>query len=306
LIELLVVIAIIGVLVALMLPAVQSAREAARNTQCKNHLKQLGLAMHLHHDVKKVFPEHWGNNGPFNFPHPTWAIEGPADAANPPGPWTLAVLPFIEELTGNEQVNVTILRGETGTLASSDMVPRDVLVEIMYCPSRRAAHMYPVLAFGWQGVAMARTDYAANAGDLNGLGPDPGTHRLNMWRVRNGILSERLSMRRITDGLKNTYLLGEKYMDPDQYTTGLDVGDCCPMIMCNMFSTGRFGDRLLPPSRDETQLGNLYKFGSAHPSTWNAVLCDGSVQDISYTIDPHVHGYLANRHDGESIDSSEF
>jgi hypothetical protein len=78
------------------------------------------------------------------------------------------------------------------------------------------------------------------------------------------------------------------------------------MIMCNMFSTGRFGDRLLPPSRDEAQMGNLYKFGSAHPSTWNAVLCDGSVQDISYTIDPNVHGYLANRHDGESIDSSEF
>jgi type II secretory pathway pseudopilin PulG len=301
----LVVIAIIGILLALLLPAVQSAREAARNTECKNHLKQLGLAMHMYHDVKKVFPEHLGHNGPLNFPHPTGAIEGPADAANPPIPWTLAVLPFIEEVTGNESVNVTILLGESRKTVSSEMAPR-VLVKTAYCPSRRAAQLYPVHSFGWQGVTMARTDYAANAGDLNGLGANLGVNRLAMWRARNGILSERLSVRRITDGLKNTYLLGEKYMDPEQYTSGLDLGDWCPMLLCNLFGNGRFGDRVLPPARDEAQKGDLYVFGSAHPAAWNVALCDGSVHGVSYTIDPIVHGYLANRRDGQVVDASNF
>ena len=153
----------------------------------------------------------------------------------------------------------------------------------------------------------ARTDYAANAGDLNGLGAVPADRkRIDVWNVHNGILGQQLSMRQITDGLSNTYMLGEKYMDPEQYTSGIDVGDCCPVLLCNLFGTARFGDRLLPPTRDEAQKGDLFLFGSAHPATWNAVLCDGSVHGITYSMDPTIHGRLANRRDGNVVDKSEF
>jgi hypothetical protein len=106
--------------------------------------------------------------------------------------------------------------------------------------------------------------------------------------------------------LAKTYMLGEKYMDPEQYTSGLDVGDVCAIPWCNAFGSARFGDMKVPPARDEAQKGDLFPFGSAHAATWNAVLCDGSVHGIAYTIDPQVHGYLANRRDGESVDASAF
>jgi hypothetical protein len=157
-----------------------------------------------------------------------------------------------------------------------------------------------------------RSDYAANAGDLGGAAATTFLYR--MWKVCTGTIAKRkvpedstaLSMREITDGLSKTYLFGEKYMDPNHYTSGEDFGDIGAMLMSVTFGTVRFGDRSIPPARDEAGKGDPRPFGSAHPGGWNVVLCDGSVHAITYTIDPVIHGRLANRQDGEVIDESAF
>jgi prepilin-type N-terminal cleavage/methylation domain-containing protein len=304
LVELLVVIAVIGILVALLLPAIQSAREAARNTECKNHLKQLGLATHMFIDTYKVFPQHSGyiTNFFLGIYHPTGPLTGPEDLVGGP-PWIWQLFPFLEEAR-------IMPHSVLGLALSNGIDPQmhSVPIRVMNCPSRRPAQVYPVGVFAsellkiWEAT---RADYAANAGDLQGLTSVP-TNTSMIWSVRSGVLMERLTPRNITDGLSNTYNLGEKYMDPEHYTSGMDVGDCCPMLTCILFGNSRFGDEKIPPASDETRKSNLLAFGSAHPATWNVTLCDGSVHAITYTIDPVIHGRLANRQDGEVIDDSAF
>jgi uncharacterized protein DUF1559 len=146
-----------------------------------------------------------------------------------------------------------------------------------------------------------------NAGDLEGV--TVVTDLAPMWIAGNGILFNHgggtVSMHQITDGLSNTYMFGEKYMDPVDYTTGSDQGDILSMLYSTLFGTQRFGDARLPPAQDEAGKSDPRPFGSAHLATWNAVLCDGSVRGIAYTIDPTIHGYLANRHDGNVVDWRE-
>src|SRR6476646_2594215 len=116
LVELLVVIAIIGVLVALLLPAIQAAREAARRSQCQNNLKQIGLAIQQHADAKKVFP--MGRNQ-----FDQWAVS-----------WAFYLLPYMEETTIYNSYKPTA-RDDDPTNAATMRTP----IETLACPSRRRA-----------------------------------------------------------------------------------------------------------------------------------------------------------------------
>ena len=139
LIELLVVIAIIAILIALLLPAVQQAREAARRTQCKNNLKQLGLAMHNYHDVHRAFPMGWVND--FSSRSPTEngsdTIDGHFGATDDVAQWAWSVylLPFIDQAPAFESLGVNTLRGSQAiTVAAS----RDIMTSpfpSFRCPS---------------------------------------------------------------------------------------------------------------------------------------------------------------------------
>src|SRR5262249_4625949 len=126
LVELLVVIAIIGVLVALLLPAVQSAREAARRAECKNHLKQLGLAVIMHTDTHKFFPTGgWGAR---------WL--GDPDRGfglRQPGGWGYNILPFIEE----QALHDLGAGGNDAAKKTSRATLFQTPIGAMYCPSRR-------------------------------------------------------------------------------------------------------------------------------------------------------------------------
>ena len=328
LVELLVVIAIIGILVALLLPAVQSARESARRTQCSNHLKQIGLAAQLHVDANGFFPSGgWGD----------WWVGCPdlGTGESQPGSWGYQVLNYMEESV-KQQVGLGFKCTEPGSRAAiQQMVATPI--PTFYCPSRRAAIAYPWLNqsnvnFDPPSVA-GKSDYAANLGDLkyftNDVGPtsleDYDTHQwkhsgpvfkarfadiCNCSTGHTGIVFQRseITPAQITDGLSKTYFVGEKNLNSDHYEDcrvgnddqGMYNGhdqDNLRSTQVNLHSSGVLLG--YPVTPDTPGLEMTYSFGGPHPSGWMSVYCDGSVHFGSYDVDVDVHRWLGNRLDGQ-------
>jgi prepilin-type N-terminal cleavage/methylation domain-containing protein/prepilin-type processing-associated H-X9-DG protein len=285
--ELLVVITIIGILIGLLLPAVQSAREAARRMHCKNNLKQIGLALQMHNDLHGVLPNNGGwdgkqtieNVGGSPFTPSTedfaagktfrWGVGDPARSPeHQTGSWLFSILPFVE------QKNVYDTRSWT------------VPVELYICPSRRTAEAYVPTgdAYGnydGGGWAWGKSDYAGNGLVMPRLPSDP----LVRW--------ERLAS--IRDGLSNTILAGEKAFDPEVQTPTSWYWDE-PFFLGGAGGTARRG---LGVVRDA--VGNDYKtnWGSAHPGSANFVLGDGSVRSVAYEISWDDFSALLTPHAGD-------
>jgi prepilin-type N-terminal cleavage/methylation domain-containing protein len=306
LVELLVVIAIIGVLVALLLPAVQSAREASRRIQCQNNLKQFGLAFQNHNDMNGHLPTDGFGYG--------WV--GDPDlgfGADQPGGWTFNILPYCEQ---NALYNIA--KGKTGQPKRVDLAAMcGVPIKFFYCPSRRKPGVYPVTSStaeqNFEHVTIgAKIDYAVCAGDqeeLQGNGiPIP---LIAPPMTYTGISFVRSTVRfaEITDGTSNTLMVGEKLMGYPYYLNGLEGGDN-ENIFCgwdndhtrttNNRTTGNNNQIRFPPRRD-TREDRILTFGSAHSSGFNGVLCDGSVHIISYNIDVTNYMRLGNRADGQTM-----
>lgn len=299
LIEMVVAIAIIGSLVALLLPAVQAAREAARSVQCKNHLKQIGLAAHLHHDLHKHFP----TNG--------WGWQWVGDARRgfgqaQPGGWCFNLLPFLERESARELA--------TGGTSTAQLLQTSV--NMFYCPSRRAARNYPLskampaIHNSAPVTEAARTDYAICGGDAiidTPAGPpstNPGdlqSYAWPPWQNATGVGYVLTTIRfgDITDGTSNTALVGEKYLSRLHYASGTSFGDDQPAYVGDDADIRRWTDA--PPKKDANPDG-IQHFGSAHFGGCHFVLCDGSVRLISYTIDATIFKNFGNRHDGSPID----
>jgi prepilin-type N-terminal cleavage/methylation domain-containing protein len=277
LVELLVVIAIIGVLVALLLPAVQAARESARRTQCINNLKQIGLGMHNHHDLFGRLPSAGGGT-----------------TGNPPTDrgewgWAYEILPYIE------QGNVFDM--------TSDSQLRATIIKTYVCPTRRS----PML-FGGQG----RSDYAGNGAtrvNSDGLtgtiarSDAPGPN----WR------RGRVPMADITDGTSNVILAGEKLVnrptmggDPLDFSDneswagpGYADGDImrgCMPVGSTWYTPIHDTNITSPP---DTQL--FWRFGAAHPVSAQFVLGDGSVRAINFQIDATTFMRLCVLNDGQPV-----
>lgn len=245
LVELLVVIAIIGILVALLLPAVQQAREAARRIQCVNNLKQQGLGWLNHESAQGFLPTSgWG-----------WRWQGDPDKGfgeSQPGGWAFSVLPFLEE--SNVRDLGRGLGDASAHLPSTEKQQQMLLgvqspIPSFNCPSRRAATLLPMVRNNFLGFNLtacrarscdvARSDYQANSGTLHATdheGPrptqvdDPDYEWFfddNGDFALNGVTGQRseVRLRQIKDGTTKTILVGEKYLNTDMYFNGESWAD---------------------------------------------------------------------------------
>ena len=316
LIELLVVITIIGILMALLLPAVQAVREAANRTECKNNLKQLGLAAQAHVARVGFFPSSgWGY---------MWV--GDPDRGfgeKQPGGWLYNSLPFMN-LNNIHQIGAgqTIQQKMTSLSQQKAQV-----VPIFICPSRRQVIGYPAKEGSRnanQPSTMSKTDYAANGGTYKILGAGPGdTSCLNNFPNCNwngdyketcawldqhydgvsGMLSQTRPAH-ITDGLSRTFFAGEKYMNPKQYYTGTGCSDNNSAYQGNDWDLNRWCNSGSMPMQDTPGFEDCTtRFGSPHVSGVQFVMCDGSVHQISYHIEASVYEHLGNRKDGVKDES---
>ena len=327
LVELLVVIAIIGILVGLLLPAVQAAREAARRTTCVNQLKQLSLAAINHHDTHGHLPT--GGWGYF------WV--GDADAGfdkDQPGGWIFNLLPYVEELSLYNLAS----DGDVSPLTTAQLDgARDVVtspIDVITCPSRRNPGAKPKPVAGPDGVrslaynaspnvagnnVAGRSDYAINCGHrkANEFDNQPTSWPVLSFyvfpktKIFTGVcfLRSEIGFRQIPDGTSMTYLIGEKFMEPDFYENGL--ADADNETWCTGFNNDNYRNAFYPPMQDQRldavseKEERSTRFGSVHPGAWHMSFCDGSVRGMSYSIAPDVHQYLANRKDGEVISGDE-
>ena len=308
LVELLVVIAIIGILIALLLPAVQAAREAARRSQCSNNLKQLGLALHNYHDVHKILPHpsgqiHWGVSG---------HLFGPDDH----GGWMCRVLPFIEQQPLYSQLNPIDV--ELSVTPNGTPV-REVIIPMIICPTDDHLGYYTnSINYGTQKRAVS--NYSGNMGSQNnspcgthnnyfGHGPDVRNDDPTQSPDRlSGVIGHyTLSVRfaQITDGLSNTIALGEVRPRCESHVRN-------GWMSANALYTGTGTAINFPTCEGELPYGppcNLYAwawgasqgFKSKHPGGCQFTLCDGSVRFVTDSIDMVTYQKLGDRWDGQPL-----
>jgi prepilin-type N-terminal cleavage/methylation domain-containing protein/prepilin-type processing-associated H-X9-DG protein len=325
LVELLAVIAIIGVLIALLLPAVQAAREAARRAQCSTHLKQLGLAVLNHESAYRFFPHGgWG----------WWYTGDPDNGAglDQPGSWNYQLLPYLEQqmiydlgrdgVKSQKNSNGTPAAPPTAQQKEGHRRRETMPIAAFNCPSRRASIVYPRIGNsrydnGYNPIIESGgLDYCMNSG-----GPMRSGERLPAgvdWDA-GGIAhgGSLVTMADITDGVANTYMVGEKYINPDMCLTGLDAADDRGMYegggvdnyrWCSDIPPEQLGSGIpkWPPKQDRPGVCYYEGFGSAHPGSCTVVFCDGSARPVSYDIDPAVHATLGWRNDGKVIASGSY
>jgi prepilin-type N-terminal cleavage/methylation domain-containing protein/prepilin-type processing-associated H-X9-DG protein len=332
LVELLVVITIIGILIALLLPAVQAAREAARRVQCSNNLKQLALGALAHESANKYLPTGgWGLN---------WV--GDPDRGfgkRQPGGWVYSILPYIEQ-TDLHDLGIGAATVADGINACKQRMgtPLPGLI----CPTRRttalcAATLVPNLIYRTGSFStpspVGKLDYAGNAGTSNDYqamygGPGSLSDGDNMpatgsggWNTQYhasdaGVIftHSAITIADITDGVSNTYLVGEKCSDADHYFDGMsqsdDQGWDAPADWDMIRNTGVSSDAAAThseflPMQDMGGIGGSWRFGSAHAGGCYISFCDGSVHFIDYNIDTKTHWCLGNRSDDQAVDAKK-
>ncbi|MDO4628199.1 MAG: DUF1559 domain-containing protein [Planctomycetia bacterium] len=311
LVELLVVIAIIGMLVGLLLPAVQQAREAARQMQCSNNLKNLSLGALNHESQNQTLPTggwdgFWVGDADLGF----------KDVQT--GGWAYSLLPFVEQ-TALWQLGMNGVQEPDSTQRQNAKIRSETPLPIFYCPSRRTATAKSSAYLGGTQLAncdktdmAAKTDYAANGGDpkngnwnSGGYGSTPNTiaqgktHCVSITCSGVCYFKSMVALGEIRDGTTNTYLFGEKFIPPNAYEESAYGGDDLSVFCGNDEDIIR--SCATRPIQDRLGINDANCFGAAHAGTFGMAMCDGSVQKISYSLDTDTHRRLANKADGEVV-----
>lgn len=318
LVELLVVIAIIGILVALLLPAIQAAREAARRTQCSNQLKQIGLALQNYHDTHKKFPH--GTRTPHRAPN-----------------WRVMVLPFngqaplYEELdTGSAQINACGF--QSGSYSGRNAILANLWVPGFNCPSsvsptnvvNSGAVTYNNSQLGllhdYVGIAGAWPDPANRTSACSPLTTNYGG---NYW-CENGMLFPNgwTSVRDVTDGTSNCLIVGEQSgmigdrdvrasyyggwggfnqtVRPSQFAATADIWGVGTTTVRYPINLNNGTTTPAPGGAAYTYNGNTV-LNSQHPGGTHAVLVDGSVRFLTDNLDMETYRRLASKDDAQVL-----
>ena len=277
LVELLVVIAIIGILIALLLPAVQAAREAARRSQCSNNLKQIGLALQNYHDTFKVFP-----------PGALYDSSATSNGGDRISGWVL-ILPFMEAGTVHDLWDFNY-----GYDDAQNNAGKKEAVDGLFCPSKpRPEKATSSIAYG---------DYALSSGTGN-----INSATTNYWR---GMFHQNTNcrFRDILDGTSNTIAAGEKCTEwtsltSPQYRWGWHAS----RNMCYAMNKQVVGDAAYPfvtdtgtvtPGTSAVWDDRWANFGGEHPGGAQFVAADGAVHFVSETIEMDLYRNLGDKADG--------
>jgi prepilin-type N-terminal cleavage/methylation domain-containing protein len=291
LVELLVVIAIIGILVALLLPAIQAAREAARRSQCNNNLKQIGIGLQNYHDTYKTFPS------------------GGMSAGNRLS-WHVLLLPFIERKALQDKVNFNANSGNGYDVAAAAPPNNDIttdLVATYLCPSAPGTKQFE------NGSTTVYTVHYY--GIMGPKGTNPATGAAYSWDnsvaghggfATQGVLLRRdaVGMRDVTDGTSNTFLVGE--LSWSKTPSGVDNPSYrrwfrgCDGSACGGNKNILDGLKVSPYNGSNNF--NDVSFGSEHPGGCLFVLVDGAIKYVSENVDLTVYKSTASR-DGAETDT---
>lgn len=310
LVELLVVIAIIGILVALLLPAVQAARESARRTQCTNNLKQLGVGFHNYHDTFGLFPPAYvsqpGGGGVHGAPDPETRDAGPGWA------WGALLLPFIEQGPVHDKFDFDLPCWD-----AENAPPAKTQLPVFLCPSATGSDepMAVHKANGETLATFARSTYVLNAGQNEpwGFAIDDYSQIADGPFYRNSTTR----MADVTDGLSNTVFAGEHHpVLSDKTWVGVVPGAVvCPQPRF------RFGDWVCEPASvlvnvhsgpcsyadppiihpPNSPIAAPCQMYAEHPGGCNVLLGDGSVRFVSETINQLTWAALASCAGGEVV-----
>lgn len=336
LIELLVVIAIIGVLIALLLPAVQSAREAARRAQCTNNLKQIGLACHNYVDAMGSFPANL-------YLHPNYAT---STYSWNNSSWLVFLLPYMEQRAVYNAVNFNIMWGTTRLgnwnamyLGTQNTTVRQTVLSSLLCPSDSSNAQDTSNADEISGQTAAGTSYVGNVGDNclacnTGSGqvtfcasqgyncrgaqlgdptsttvpPQPGTGSGIFWRQCNGV-----TLAAITDGTSATFLAGEQIMRVTLWNAWVEANQsvgstAIPLnyLHPDAIITSSGSSRRSSGADARGQWTWWYSFRSQHPGGANFAMADGSVRFIKQTISMPIYQALSTRGMGEVVSSDAY
>ena len=306
LIELLVVIAIIAILIALLLPAVQQAREAARRTQCKNNMKQIGLALHNYHDIYSMFPPGYTARN-VSRTDPVSAETGQGFA------WSFAILPQIDQanLTGVIDTNLDAVDPANLAIAQS------TTLEAFLCPSDPAPQQFNVVDGAGNTITLPTSNYPGIYG-YGSVTMSPGTGTGLFFRNSN------IRFRDVTDGTSNTICVGERKHKHD-FLPGVNPVDANstwyaaipgvvrPGGMKGMMASmtegpgsmilGHVGQTMgmMHMHSNPNQTNHIVHFSSHHEGGVQFLLVDGSVHMVTENIDYNTFRYLGERNDGEVL-----
>jgi prepilin-type N-terminal cleavage/methylation domain-containing protein/prepilin-type processing-associated H-X9-DG protein len=291
-VELLVVIAIIGILMALMLPAVQSARESARRATCANHLKQISLGALQHNTQWEYFPSagvHWTdsrkkaeNDRPHIAKRQDWGA-------------FYQILPYIE----HEHVHVI----------SNDAQAAATVIKIYFCPSRRKPVAYPGAGESGlrAGTLRGAVDYAGNGGNGPSVFPAaasfngqngiiiPRTDPSRPWPCKN----ELITTSAIKDGTSGTLMFAERNFNRKRAGQYNQYDENNGFVGAWDWDTVRWSYSPPAPDRADDTIADR-RFGGPHFAVMNAAFCDGHVRTIGYAIDSQVFQQLTVRNDGKA------